>query len=230
MASLEGFRALYVNVREKRKEEVVKVLDSWFKCKFIRENRPWHANYGANRCRYVAIHRDFYNDFSAESISKEFYSYLYRWPYMSQEELQEVLLELGFVFSSYGSRICIAVPIHEKGTPYTYAQNWVKEINHNYSVYVAHEKKIAEADFDKTINELRDYPSSKIHIAKDHIIFYDYKHPEFEVRGLPRRRFYNRFLKENGISEYIETTHDDYGLVDGTKYIGLRMDASKLNH
>ena len=61
MAYLEGVRKLYENLREKRKEELISVLDKWFEKRFITEDRVWHANEGTKRCRPVPIHSDFYN-------------------------------------------------------------------------------------------------------------------------------------------------------------------------
>ncbi len=220
-SSLEGIRTKCLDLHKLRKQEVISVMDKWFEKRFIKENRPWHANHKAKHCRPVPIHRDFNNTFSAESIlQKDTYLYDFCWPYLTHAELENILLDLGFIVYSNGTRISLAVPIHQKGTPYTYAQRWVEFINHHYSEYVDKEKKNAKSDFEKTLEDLRNYPADKTFVGRESIVYFDYKHPELNlVRSHPRRRFYIKFLEDVGITEYV---------LKG-EYKGLYLDTLPLN-
>ena len=99
-------------------------------------------------------------------------------------------------------RFCITVPVYEKGKPLTFAQEYVRKINHNYSLYIAGERKKAREIFDEIITELSHMPIEKIARGKDFTLFEGYKN-ETEI-GPECARFCGNLLKKAGIEKYYE--------------------------
>ena len=219
MASIEDLHNRCNTLRAQRKEEVISVLDKWLTKRFIEHSRPWHAVVGNKRCRPIPIHRDFYNDFnpSREEEDNYVFSNKYYWPNISQDELKSILKELGFVVYTEFSRLCIAVPPRKRGNAYTYAQEWVKKINYNYSTFIVKERSESLTTYNQVLCELFEYDDHKVQIGKDSIIFYGYKHPYVDTYT-PKRKYLLNSLASVGIYEYRQNGH----------YEGLYLDCKRL--
>lgn len=212
--NLEKIRNLCDNLLTQRKEEVKLILSDWLEYCFIRVNKPWRAFVGKRKFRPIPIHRSFSlakltEPYKQGTIYKS-WSY-FSWPDLPDSIIIEVLENLGFVVS--GPRICLSVPIHKKGEPYTFAQEWVKRINHNYSLYVASEKKLAKTYYSMVLSDLCNYPHEKI-LSRDGYTLFSYFTFETELNRSKKCNFtLFQLLKGVGIEPYFE---------DG-EYAGLRV-------
>jgi hypothetical protein len=202
---VEKLRELCNEIHQERREEVETVFKCWL-ADFIKDNRPWRAVEGNKRCKPIPMHMNF----SCGRIrnlrdEKKFY---YRYfPDLPDEEIKEIIEGLGFVvydsrFNPNMGRFCITVPAYEKGKPLTFAQEYVRKINHNYSLYIAGERKKAREIFDKIITELTHMPIEKITRGKDFTLFEGYKY-EDEI-SLECARFYRKLYKKAGMEIYYE--------------------------
>lgn len=202
---VKKLRELCNEIHQERREEVETVFKCWL-ADFIKDNRPWGAIIGKKR--FVAI--PMYKSFSNERIrnlrnEKKFFDrYL---PDLPNEEIKEIIESLGFVvfeskYHESEGHFCIAVPAYEKGKPLTFAQEYVRKINHHYSVYVQEEKRKAEKLFDELITELRKMPIEKIKRCKGFTLFEGFKLEKTvsPICGLHCRRL----LKKSGIEDYYE--------------------------
>lgn len=192
-------------VRNQRREEVKVVLTNWLE-RFITEHKRWRAVVGNRRCRPIPIHRNFTKD-------PLFSDYRLLWPDLPDKEIQEVIESLGFVVTGENCHFfCLSVPPCEKGKPLTFAQGWVRKINHNYSVYVAHERKKAEFFYHVILSELCDTSATNVKMCDGYTLFEGYK---FKTEISSKCAHYIRTLwAKDGIEQY----YDEHG-----SYKGLRV-------
>lgn len=142
-----------------------------------------------------------------------FSNYYILWPDLPDEEIQAVIESLGFVVTGKNcNSFCLSVPPYENGKKLTFAQEWVRKINHNYSVYVAHERKKAEFFYHVILSELCDSSATNVKICNGYTLFEGYR---FQTEISSQCYHYIRsLLAKDGIEQY-------YDECDG--YEGLRI-------
>lgn len=184
------------------KLQIEALLENFFQQSFIEGHRPWRAVIGNKRCKPVPIHHHigFYKESSIDKDSM--------WPDMPESFIREYLETLGFVLTK--GEICVSVPAYKKGEPLSFAQKWVRKINHSYSEYCVNEEKRAVEMYSDFIQELIETPVEKIKIRDGYVLFEKFKFS----KELSRKCYHNmkRTMKEDG---YIFEVYDD------KKYIGV---------
>lgn len=192
-------------LRNQRREEVKVLLTNWL-AGFIANHKRWRAVIGNRKCRPIPIHRDF-------TKNPLFSNYYILWPDLPDEEIQAVIESLGFVVTGKNcNSFCLSVPPYENGKKLTFAQEWVRKINHNYSVYVAHERKKAEFFYHVILSELCDSSATNVKICNGYTLFEGYR---FQTEISSQCYHYIRsLLAKDGIEQY-------YDECDG--YEGLRI-------
>lgn len=202
---VEKLRELCNEIHQERIEEVKIVLECWL-ADFIKDNRPWRAVIGNKKCKFIPMYRYFsYERIRNLRDEKKFYSRYF--PDLPNEEIKEIIEGLGFVvfesrYYNTEGHFCIAVPAYEKGKPLTFAQEYVRKINHNYSLYIAGERKRAREIFDEIITELSSMPIEKVTRGNGFTLIEEYK---YETKINPEcARFCRNLLKKAGIEEYYE--------------------------
>lgn len=198
----EFIEKLRIEREKEAKQQIEKLLENFFQKCFIEGHRPWRAVIGNKRCKPVPIHYhiEFYRE---SSVDKD-----WMWPDMPESFIREYLEELGFVLTK--KNICVSVPAYKKGETMSFAQRWVKKINHSYSVYCLNEKKLAEKMYSNFIQELIETPVEKIKIRDGYVLFEKFKFS----KEISRKCYHNikRTMKEDG---YI------FLVYDGEEYIGV---------
>ncbi len=194
MVTVKELRERCEELRSNRREELKSVLGDYFMSEFISTHKPWRAVIGNRRCRPIPIHRSFY--FSEQ----ENQSWKFLWPEFSKEALRDELQNLGFVVSKYS--LAISVPACEKGKKLTFAQKWVRKINHSYSQYCENEKKQAQKLYSEMITKLYETPNEKVKTCGDYTLFYQFK---YECEVSPKCVTYiKKMMADDGIEEYYE--------------------------
>lgn len=163
----EFIKKLRIERENEAKQQIEKLLENFFQQSFIEGHRPWRAVIGNKRCKPVPIHHHigFYKESSIDKDSM--------WPDMPESFIREYLETLGFVLTE--SPMCISVPAYKKGEAMSFAQKWVRKINHSYSVYCLNEKKLAEKMYSDFIQELIETPVEKIKIRDGYVLFENFK-------------------------------------------------------
>ena len=130
---------------------------------------------------------------------------------MPESFIREYLENLGFVLTK--GEICVSVPAYKKGESLSFAQKWVRKINHSYSEFCLNEKKLAEKMYSDFIQELIETPVEKIKIRDGYVLFEKFKFS----KELSWKCYNNmkRTMKEDG---YIFKVYDD------KEYIGVGVE------
>lgn len=209
---MQNLREYCKNVELEKREKVKKILENWLNKKFGYGKKPWRAVEGRKKkLRPIPFHE---------------YECDIKWIGISEDFMIKVIEELGFIkyTSLNGKGITLAIPAHKKGEKLTWAQEKIKRLNHDYSIYVSDEKRFAKFIFKEMLAELSNYDIDKIEVYEDYLLFRDYKFGEtirqkpIEFWGKPKwPQFWGKFCKENGIEEY--------RIFD--KYIGIRVFKTK---
>lgn len=221
MATLQELRNFCNTVREQRRKDVESILTDWLEIKFIKSNNPWRAIIGNKKCKPIPIHRNFSSKKKEISYSKNPYiwSAMFYWPDLPEKEIREIIENLGFIIVTNKchpndpDKLCLAVPAYEKGKPLTFAQEWVKKINYNYSLYIADNRKKAKQYYDEVISKLCETPIENISTRDGFTIFENF---EFEI-PISNHKCYSylkKLLKDSGIEDY----YDEDG-----NYKGMRV-------
>lgn len=199
-------KKLRIERENEAKQQIDKLLENFFQQSFIEGHRPWHAVIGNKRCKPVPIHYhiEFYRE---SSVDKD-----WMWPDMPESFIREYLETLGFVLTK--GKICVSVPAYKKGEPLSFAQKWVRKINHSYSVYCLNEKKLAKKMYSDFIQELIETPVEKIKIRDGYVLFEKFKFS----KEISRKCYHNmkRTMKEDG---YIFEVYDEK-----KNYIGVGVE------
>lgn len=169
------------------KAEIEKRLEKFFQEFFIEAHKPWRAVIGNKRCKPVPIH--YHISFYKDSCIDE----NWMWPDMPESFIREQIEKLGFVLTE--SPMCISVPAYNDGTV-TFAQEWVKKINHSYMVYCQNEKKMAAKLYPEYIDELINTPNEKIKICDGYVLFEEFKFSKVISRKCAH--FLQRIIAEDG--------------------------------
>lgn len=202
---VEELRELCNKIHEERRKEVETVFKCWLG-DFIKDNRPWRAVEGNKRCKPIPMYKSFsYKRIRNLRDEGKFFSRYF--PDLPNKEIKEIIEGLGFVvfesrYYDTEGNFCIAIPACEKGKPLTFAQEYVRKINYNYSLYIAEEKKKAREIFDEIITELSNMPIEKITRGKGLTLFEEYRYQTVVSRECAR--FCKRLYEKNGIKEYYE--------------------------
>lgn len=203
MATVDNLREHCKELRKKREEELKTVLDDYFDENFITKHRPFRAVIGNKKCKPIPIHNSFG-------------TCRYQWPNFSEELLRHELENLGFVVTK--NQISIMVPPYEKGEKLSFAQEWVKKINHKYSEYCNSEKKVAKEMYSNYIEELLSIDPVRVKTYDEYTLFCNFK---FEVEISSKcTTFIKRLMLRDRIEPYYE---------DG-QYRGMKVyDSLKIN-
>lgn len=194
-------------IHELRRQEVVTILNDWLEL-FISEHHVWLAIAGNKRCVPIPIHRFFSKDKRLETTyseykEKRYWDHHFVWPNLPEREILEIIHGLGFII--YGTLACmdLSVPPYEKGQPLTFAQKWVRKINHSFSVYVADERKKAEYYYQSFVSQLYDTPVKNIEVCKEYALFKDF-HFVKPIISTRCAAYIVRLMHKDGIKELWE--------------------------
>ena len=186
---------LYEHINQehsKRQKQIKTAIIDYFTYHFIKCHKPWRAIKTRNKC-----------------VTEPFYAKL-SWPNLPEDNIRECIIKLGFVlFRPSKTMWYVTVPKWKKGEKLTFAQEWVKKINDNYTKYCAQEKERAKALFSEYISELISSSPEKIHFFSEYTLFEGFVFRE--VISVECARFMREMLKNEGIEEYCEND----------KYVGI---------
>lgn len=196
--TMEDLREYCNIVKTERKEEIKEDLEAWLNKKFGYGLKPWRAIIGKKVVKPIPL--------NLYEVDRE-------WPNVTKEFIKKTIEDLGFiVFESLnGTGLVLAVTKCKKGQKLTWAQNKIRQLNHDYSQYVANEKVKAQKYFDKIISDFCNFESSKPLLGDGYILFENYKSG---ITISPKcKKFINRLLRENKMEECFENG----------KYLGIRV-------
>ena len=168
MNSIQELRERCDQLHIQREEALKAVLVDYFESSFIEGHSPWKAIIGNKNCKPIPIHRAF-RTFGANSS----YCRPFEWPNLSEELIRKHLKSLGFAVTE--DKIRLSVPACEKGKKLTFAQEWVKKINHSYSQYCAKEKRLAKEVYSALISQLDSTPDKDVKTFEGYTLFYGVK-------------------------------------------------------
>lgn len=197
--------------KEKKKKQVKDILENWLNKKFGYGKKPWRAVEGRKKkLRPIPFHE---------------YECDIKWTDISKDLMIEMIEDLGFrVYTSLnGYGITLAIPEWKKVEKPTWAQEKIKSLNHDYSMYVDDEKKLAQFIFKETLLELSNYDIDKTEVCDGYTFFRDYVFGETmgvnPTLFISRKcyKFIKRLYRENKIEEYFADS----------KYIGIRVFETK---
>lgn len=167
-------------IHELRRQEVVTILNDWLEL-FISEHHVWLAIDGNKRCVPIPIHRFFSKDKRLETTYTEYKeknswnNHYFLWPDLPGNEIGKIIEGLGFIIHGFTlSYMSLSVPPYEKGQPLTFAQKWVRKINHSFSVHIADERKKAKYCYQSLVSQLYGTPVKKIEVCKEYVLFKDF--------------------------------------------------------
>lgn len=167
-------------VHELRRKEVVTILNDWLEL-FISHRHVWLAIAGNKRCVPIPIHRYFSKGKRLKTTYAEYkemnscwYDYCFLWPDLPEKEILEIVHGLGFIIHGTLDCLTLSVPPYEKGQPLTFAQKWIRKINHHYSVHIAAERKKAKYCYQSVVAQLYDTPVEEIEVCKEYVLFKDF--------------------------------------------------------
>ncbi len=201
MSTIKDLQDFIENLRIEReneaKQQIEKLLEKFLQHYFIEDHRPWRAVIGNKRCKPVPIHYhiEYYRE---SSVDKD-----WMWPDMPESFIREYLETLGFVLTK--GEICVSVPAYKKGEPLSFAQKWVRKINHSYSEYCVNEERRAVEIYSDFIDELINTPTENIKLRNGYVLFTGFKFS----KELSRRPYHylKKRMKEDGIFEVQDTEH-----------------------
>lgn len=219
MANVEELRKKCNELHRSRREEVKLMLTDWLDL-FISNGRVWRAVAGNKRCRPIPIHKYFsssdrldttYEEYKEDYDFRTFHKFL--WPNIPEEEILEIIENLGFVSCSIDSNctlsnMCLVVPAYEKGRPLTFAQKWVRKINHAYSQYVEIERNIAKRNYEDFVSQLYAVPSGSIEICDGYALFKDFAYESDKKMSSKCIRYVRAMMHKDGIENY--SVNDEY--------------------
>lgn len=194
-------------LRNERENQVKDILECWLNKKFGYGKKPWRAVEGTKGIKPIPLY--------LYECNKE-------WPEnMTPDFIRKSIKKLGFIIypSLNGKGITLVIPKWKEGQKLTWAQEKIRTLNHDYSIYVEAEKRTAQLLFKQLLVELSNYDTTKIIVDDNYAIFKDYRFGE--TMGMKDKvsisrecyKFIQRLFKENKMEEYY---------VD-EKYIGLRV-------
>lgn len=221
MATAQELREHLQDASTGKTEALKAVLNAYFEYSFIKAHKPFRAVIGNKKCKPIPIHRDFGGSrniyalvtttSSGTKVNDVFTGLSFEWPAVSEEMLRKELGNLGFVLTEH--QISIFVPPYKKGTPMSFAQEWVKKINASYAEYCDSEKKEAKRLYKQFLGELMAAPYT-IQLDEEHFLY-----PDFEFSQTISRqcyKFIKRLMAADGIDSYYE----------GKKYKGVMVKTS----
>lgn len=196
---MQNLREHCKNVELEKREKVKEILENWLNKKFGYGKKPWRAVEGRKKkLRPIPFHE---------------YECDIKWTDISKDLMIEMIEDLGFrVYTSLnGYGITLAIPEWKKGEKPTWAQEKIKRLNHDYSIYVADEKKLAQFIFKEMLVELYNYDINKTEVGDGYTLFRNYKFGE-TIGQKPKEwfgkqkwyKFMKKLFRENGIEEYYE--------------------------
>ena len=203
----DDLRKFCENLKDERIKEVKSTLEKYFEAQFLSSTpRPWRAITGKKKCKPVPIHRTiWFNDPKSD--------YFYQWPNISKEMIHQELKNLGFNVIVYeNGNILLTIDPLEKGKKLTFAQEWLKKINHNYSMYCDGEIRYAKELYSQFIELLLLTPKEKIEIYEEYTLFRDFKTNECISRKCAKHL--KKMLEAEGIEEVYDKNR---------KYIGVKV-------
>lgn len=205
---MQNLREHCKNVELEKREKVKEILENWLNRKFGYGKKPWRAVEGRKKkIRPIPFHE---------------YECDIEWTGISEDFMIKVIQDLGFIkyTSLNGSGITLAIPEHKKGEKLTWAQEKIKRLNHDYSLYVSDEKRFAQFLFKEMLVELSNYNTDKTEVDEGYTLFRDYKFgetmgqkPKVWLGKFKWHKFIKKLFRENGIEEYF--VFDEY--------IGIRV-------
>ena len=195
MDTAKGLREHCDKLRAEREEALKSVLIDYFEKTFLKNHRPWRAVIGNKKCKPIPIHRTFcfYDQDS-------FGCFKFKWPNLSESMIRKGLVDLGFVVTEH--QISISVSPHTKGEPLSFAQEWVKKINHSYSEYCHDQKQIAKDLYVELISKLSSAPSEIIKTYDTFTLFCDFKLDT--SMSSQCATYMRRLMSRDGIEEFYE--------------------------
>ena len=195
MTSAKKLRERCDQLRFQRKGDLKPILDHYFESSFIEDHRPWKAVIGNKRCKPIPIYRDFYSpDTTSFSCRTKF-----KWPNLSEDLIRKGLKDLGFVITE--NRISLSVPACVKGEKLTFAQKWVRKINHSYSQYCANEKQKAIEIYEELISKLYSTSAMNIITCEGYTLFYVKSETKISAKC---SKYLRALMARDGIEEYYE--------------------------
>lgn len=203
------------DIREKNNELIIQcqkefkdVLEKYLESVFIECNKPWRAIKGKKRVRPFPIHR--VSTWICSDGSEELRSWSNEFPNLAEEIILKEFEKLGFIVTK--DKVCLLVPMYKGEKELTFAQNWVKKINTNYSEYCKKEYEKAERIYSECLSRLNSMSKENVKIFEDYAIYLDFKYADELISPKCHTRIKKLMLRD-GIEEYFE----------GDKYIGLKV-------
>ena len=195
-------------------DQMEEVMGRWFQQEFIDKHRSWHAVYGHRFGRSIPICSCF--SFPDDPVKKR-----YVWPTKLPELIDIYMIDLGFI--PFGRCVEKNLSVMVPQAPFSrlvrrsFAQNWVKKINEEYSIYCSKEKRRADASFEVMMGEMGEWPESKIEKYEDKVLYRDYSFSHMthigDTGSREYRKFFNRRLMDNGILEATDQEGNYIGMI-----------------
>lgn len=206
MKTVEELRQYCNDIHARRREAVLIVLENFLERDFLYSHRPWKAVIGNRKCKPIPIHRYILKTSRPGATLV--------WPDLPLDEIIEIIESLGFVVTS-SENLRIVVPPCPKGKPLTFAQEWVKRINYNYSLYVDKQKRRAKELYPEFISQLSETPFTKIKRGNNCTFFEDFsfRNPKEEYDFI-FYRYLKNLLAKDGIIPYENGDHKGYCVLD----------------
>lgn len=191
---------LYKVSYEDKLVDLISILDNYFKVSYIQANKPWKAYDVEKWIEYSGI--------------REFVK-LY--PDITEKELRSLFATLGYKVYFMGddsrfyeySGISIIPKFFKEDGKLSYAQNWVRRINRNYSEYCKFEIRFAREIFPEFLDELMKTPAKKIEVYEDRVVYRDF---HFSIGPLSKQCLskLKKILRENGIFQLFDKSDGHY--------------------
>ncbi len=215
MANVEVLRNKCKEIHQQRQQEVELILTDWLEL-FISTGHAWRAVTGNKKCKPIPIHKYFRNSDRLTTTYDEYkkgYNFRrlneFRWPDIPEKEIFEIIESLGFIICTFNhlsytlANMCLVVPDSKKGQPLTFAQKWVRKINHAYSEYIVSEKNLAKNYYESMVSQLCDVPYETIQIYDGYALFKGF---EFNSSNISLRcaRYVRTMMHKDGLKELYE--------------------------
>lgn len=198
MTAIEQLRKSCDELRCEHQAELINALVNFKELSFIYPHRPWRAVVGNKKCKPIPIHRyiRYPENVSITSAADV-------WPHVSKGFLRRELENLGFIVT--GEYMCLSVPPVEYGKPLTFAQQYVKDINHSYSIYCQEQKEFATTSYLKLLSLLQsEVENGNAYTFDDYTFFPDFKVPEDSKVTIKCYKFVRKLMENDGIEEVFE--------------------------
>ncbi len=215
MANVEVLRNKCKEIHQQRQQEVELILTDWLEL-FISTGHAWRAVTGNKKCKPLPIHKYFSSSDRLSTTYEEYkksYDFVYGnrfcWPDIPEKEIFEIIEGLGFIICTFNhlsctlANMCLVVPDSKKSQPLTFAQKWVRKINHAYSEYIVSEKNLAKNYYEAMVSQLCECPSGSIQICDEYALFKNYV---FDSIGMSLRcvRYIRAMMHKDGLKELYE--------------------------